>query len=95
MKRSNWSPKSKQNLTPMNKYWSSIKNQNHDNSFGKIESWIREVESQKRYAKKERKTNIMKNFIITNKYKFAVVILAAILVEWVVSNNCMALPLFF
>lgn len=72
--------KSKQNLIHMDKYWLSLKNQNHNNSFGRVKSWLYDVENQKSSIKKERKTNKMKNFIIANKYKFATVILAALLI---------------
>ena len=84
MKHSSWSRKSKQenkpNLTRIDEYWSSLKKNDYDSSFREIKSWIRDVTSQKSILKPKRKLEIMKYFIIANKFKFATVILAAVLI---------------
>lgn len=61
----------------MNKYWSALKEEDHSDSFYKTELWLKN--SSGYIPKPKNKFGLMKNYILTHKVKFALVIMTALL----------------
>ena len=61
----------------MNKYWSALKEEDHSDSFYKTELWLKN--SSGYIPKTKNKFGLMKNYILTHKVKFALVIMTALL----------------
>lgn len=79
MKQLNWLQKmihgNKKEINIPEHYWSAIKNENHGESFPKVEAWLREISIKKSY-KQERKFSTMRNYIMAHKMRLVYTVIA-------------------
>lgn len=68
------------NMNSKDKYWQELKNENHDNTFPKVESWVNNLNSEKSQTFNLNGIQSMKNFFALNKFKlvYSVLILAVV-----------------
>ncbi len=86
MKLSNLSQNSNMtnNINNDEKYWKELKKENHEETFFKVETWVKNLNSEKSHNFKlnkiQSKIHIMKNFFALNKFKlvYSVLILAVV-----------------
>lgn len=68
------------NMTNSDKYWKELKQENHENTFPKVETWVNNLNSEKSQNFKLNGIQNMKNFFAFNKFKlvYSVLILAVV-----------------
>jgi hypothetical protein len=68
------------NLNKDDKYWQELKNDNYNNTFPKVETWVNNLNSEKSQTFNLNRIHSMKNFFALNKFKlvYSVLILAVV-----------------
>jgi hypothetical protein len=67
-------------MNSKDKYWQELKSENHENTFPKVKSWAKNLNSEKSQTFNLNRIQSMKNFFALNKFKlvYSVLILAVV-----------------